>query len=265
MEKDRPRLRLVDSHCHIDMPHFDADREAVVERARQAGVETMLIVGGVDAEQGHRRALEVADQLGFPASAGTHPHEAKLATEDTYDELKGLATDGRIVAIGEIGLDFHYDHSPREVQREVFRRQVRLAKEVGLPIIIHTREADDETATLLDEERAGETGGVIHCFTGGHDLARRALALGFFISFSGITTFPRSEVIQEVARTIPMERLLIETDAPFLAPTPHRGKRNEPAFVVEVARKVAALRGIPLAEVGAAAVRNFHALLAPAR
>jgi TatD DNase family protein len=257
---ERSRLTLVDSHLHIDMPQFDPDREAVVARAREAGVTDMLIVGGVDEEAGHRRALRVAEGLGFPASAGIHPHEARLATEGVYDELRGLAREGRIVAIGEIGLDFHYDHSPREQQREAFRRQVRLAREVGKPIIIHTREADEETASLLEAEGAGEVGGVIHCFTGGTELARRALALGFFISFSGIVAFPRAEVIQEVARTVPLDRLLVETDSPFLAPPPHRGQRNEPAFVVEVARRVAALRGAALEEVGAAALRNFRRL-----
>jgi TatD DNase family protein len=253
-------LTLADSHCHIDMPQFDADREAVIERARAAGVETMLIVGGVDADNGHRRAVATAERHGLPVSAGIHPHEARLATAATYDELHGLVRDRRIVAIGEIGLDFHYDHSPRDVQREVFRAQVRLAREVGLPVIVHTREADDETAALLEEEGAAQTGGVIHCFTGGHDLARRALALGFHLSFSGIVAFPRSEVIQEVARTTPLDRLLVETDAPFLAPPPHRGKRNEPAFVVEVARKVAALRGTTVDEVGRATANNFRAL-----
>jgi TatD DNase family protein len=251
---------VADSHSHIDMPQFDADRGAVVERARAAGVETMLVVGGVDADGGHRRAIQVGAQFGLPASAGVHPHEARLATAATYDELRGLARDGRIVAIGEIGLDFHYDHSPRDAQRDVFRAQVRLARETGLPVIVHTREADAETATLLEEE--GVTKGVIHCFTGGHDLARRALALGFYVSFSGILAFPRSDVIQEVARTMPLDRLLVETDSPFLAPPPHRGKRNEPAFVVEVAAKVAALRGLSVEEVGRAAKANFHALLA---
>ena len=149
---------LIDSHCHIDMPQFDADRDAVVRRARAAGVTTMLIVGGVDEQAGHRRALKVAEALGLPASAGIHPHEARLATDETYDELRGLAAEGRIVALGELGLDFHYDYSPRDVQREVFRRQLRLAREVGLPVIIHTREADDETADILEAERAGETG-----------------------------------------------------------------------------------------------------------
>ena len=255
-----PKVTLVDSHNHIDMPAFDADRDAVVARAREAGVAEMLIAGGVDAEDGHRRALRVAEEFGLPVSAGVHPHEAKLANEAIYDELRGLAREGRIVAIGEIGLDFHYDYSPRDVQREVFRRQVRLAREVGRPLIIHTREADEETAAILEEEGGRETGGVIHCFTGGEDLARRALALGFYISFSGIVAFPRSETIQAVARTVPEDRLLVETDSPFLAPPPHRGKRNEPAFVVEVARKVAGLRGDPPEAVGAASARNFERL-----
>jgi TatD DNase family protein len=183
-----------------------------------------------------------------------------LATPATYDELRGLAREKRIAAIGEIGLDFHYDHSPRDVQREVLRAQIRLARDVGLPVIIHTREADDMTAALLEDEGARDVGGVIHCFTGGTELARRALALGFYISFSGILTFPRAETIQEVARTTPIDRILVETDAPFLAPPPHRGQRNEPGFVVEVARKVAALRGVAVEAVGAAAAANFRAL-----
>jgi TatD DNase family protein len=259
-EPENAMVRLVDSHCHIDMPQFDADRDEVVARAREAGLLEMLVVGGVDEEQGHRRALRVAGELGMAVSVGIHPHEAKLATESVYDELRGLARDKRIVAVGEIGLDFHYDHSPRPQQREVFRRQVRLAREVGLPVIVHTREADDETAALLEEEGAGETGGVIHCFTGGHELARRALALGFYISFSGIVAFPRSDNIQEVARTMPLDRLLVETDAPFLAPPPHRGKRNEPAYVVDVARKVAAVRGVGLERISGAAVANYARL-----
>jgi TatD DNase family protein len=242
------------------MAEFDSDRDDVVARAREAGVVEMLVVGGVDGRGAHTRALDIAARYGLAASAGVHPHEARVADERVYDELRGLAREGRIVAIGEIGLDFHYDHSPRDVQREVFRRQLRLAHEVGLPVIVHTREADDETAEILEQERAAETGGVIHCFTGGLDLARRALEIGFLIAFSGIVAFPRAEVIQQVARETPLDRLLVETDAPFLAPPPHRGKRNEPAFVAEVARRVAALRGTSLEEVGAAALRN-HARL----
>lgn len=249
-------FRVADSHCHIDMPAFDADRAEVMARARAAGVEDMLLIGGIDEEQGHRRAFTVAEELGLPVSAGVHPHEARLATPATYEDLRALAADKRIVAIGEIGLDFHYDHSPRDVQRDAFRAQVRLARDTGLPVIIHTREADDETAALLEEE--GARHGVIHCFTGGHDLATRALALGFYISFSGIIAFPRSQVIQEVARAMPLDRLLVETDSPFLAPPPHRGKRNEPAFVVEVVRVIARLRGEAPEAVGEAALANFR-------
>jgi TatD DNase family protein len=251
---------LVDSHCHIDMPQFDADRDEVVARARAAGLAEMLVVGEVDEGEALARSLRVAESYGLPVTAGVHPHQARLADESAWDEIGGLAREGRIVAIGEIGLDFHYDYSPRETQREVFRRQVRLAREAGLPIVVHTREADGETAAILEEESARETGGVIHCFTGGHELARRALALGFYISFSGILAFPRAEVIQEVARDVPEDRLLVETDAPFLAPPPHRGKRNEPAFVAEVARTLAALRGASEQAIGAAARRNYARL-----
>ena len=249
-----------DSHCHIDMDAFDGDRSEVVERAREAGIVDLLLVGCVDEAAGHRRAIEVAESSGFSSSAGVHPHDAKLAGEATYEELTGLARDGAIVAVGEIGLDFHYDKSPRAVQLEVFKRQIRVARDVGLPIIVHTREADGETAEILEREGAGEVGGVIHCFTGGHDLANRALALGFFISFSGIVTFPRAKTIAEVAQTVPIERLLVETDSPFLAPPPHRGKRNEPAFVVEVVRRVAELRNVEYEQVAAAALGNFGRL-----
>ena len=242
------------------MPDFDADRGEVVARAREAGLAEMLVVGEVDENAGLQRALRVAEGHGLPVTAGIHPHQARLASEASYDGIRGLAREGRVVAIGEVGLDFHYDYSPRETQREVFRRQVRLARDVGLPLVVHTREADDETAGLLEREGARETGGVIHCFTGGPELARRALALGFYISFSGIMTFPRAEAIQSVAREVPEDRLLVETDAPFLAPPPHRGKRNEPAFVVEVARKLAALRGATLEEVGLAVRRNYAKL-----
>jgi TatD DNase family protein len=251
---------MIDSHCHIDVPQFDADRDEVVARARAAGIVEMLVVGGVDESAGHRRALDVAASFGLPATAGVHPHEARIADEAAYDELRALAEERRIVAIGEIGLDFHYDHSPRDVQRAVFRRQIRLAREVGLPVVVHSREADDETADILEAEGASEVGGVIHCFTGGLELARRALGLGFLISFSGIVAFPRAEMIQQAAREVPDDRLLVETDAPFLAPPPHRGRRNEPAFVVDVARRVAALRGTTVEVVGGIAERNYRRL-----
>lgn len=255
-------MRVVDSHCHLDMPQFDADRAAVVARARAAGVERFLLIGQHDAGDGLDRGLQVAAELGLPISAGVHPHEAKHADEATVARLRELARDGRIAAIGEIGLDFHYDNSPRDLQRDVFRSQLRLGRELGLPVIIHTRDADAETAEILEQEGAGATGGVIHCFTGGLELARRSLAAGFHISFSGIVCFPRAEVIQQVAREAPLDKVLVETDAPFLAPPPHRSKRNEPAFVVEVVKKVAALRGITPEALGAATVANFDRLFA---
>jgi TatD DNase family protein len=242
------------------MPQFEADRDEVLARAREAGVTRVLLVGGIDEESGLGRALELGRRYGCPVSGGVHPHEARLASEATYEELRALGRDGAIVAVGEVGLDFYYDNSPRDAQREAFRRQIRLARELELPLIVHTRDADDETAEILEQEAAGEVTGVVHCFTGGEDLARRALALGFLISFSGIVSFPRSEVIQQVARDVPSDRMLVETDAPFLAPAPHRGKRNEPAFVVEVARRVAELRGESLDAVARTTTQNFERL-----
>lgn len=254
-------FHTVDSHCHIDLAQFDEDRDAVLERAASAGVSSMLVVGEYGEEGGEvERALGVASAAGLPASAGLHPHQASLRSPAIEDTTRGLARDGRIVAVGEIGLDYYYDHSPRPDQEQAFRDQIRLARDVGLPIIVHTRDADDDCAQILEEENAAEVGGVIHCFTGGAELARRALALGFYVSFSGIVTFPRAEGIQAVARAVPEDRILVETDAPFLAPPPHRGKRNEPAFVVEVARFVAGLRGCSPEHLGGVAAGNFARL-----
>jgi TatD DNase family protein len=247
----------VDSHCHIAGQEFADDRAAVLERARAVGVTRLLVVGVMDGSGEHRRALDFAAAQRLPCAVGAHPHEARLATGAAHEELAALAAAGSIVAIGEIGLDFHYDLSPRDVQIEVFRRQIRLARDVHLPIVVHSREAEEETAAILAEERAEEVGGVIHCYTGGPVLAQRALALGFFISFSGIVAFPKAETLREVAASVPGERLLIETDAPYLAPPPHRGQRNEPAFVVEVARALALARGVTTAEVARQTTLNF--------
>jgi TatD DNase family protein len=251
---------LIDSHCHIDVEQFDHDRDEVVARAREAGLAEMLVVGGIDEEAGLERALAVAERFHLPATAGVHPHLARRADTKVYEQIRGLAREGRVVAIGEIGLDFHYDLSPRDVQREVFRAQIRLAREVGRPVVVHTREADEETAAILEEEGAAEVGGVVHCFTGGRELARRSLALGFHISFSGIVAFPRAEVIQEVAREVPDDRLLVETDAPYLAPPPHRGKRNEPAFVAAVARCLAEVHALPVEQVAEVTGANAREL-----
>jgi TatD DNase family protein len=237
---------LIDSHCHLADPDFDSDRDEVVARAREVGVASMLVVGVMDASGRHRRALELAAAHGFDCAVGIHPHEARLADEPAYEELADLARARRILAIGEVGLDFHYDLSPRDVQEEAFRRQIRLAREARLPIVVHTREAEARTVAILREEHADDVGGVVHCFSGSADLARAAIELGMFVSFSGIVTFPRAEALRAIARDVPVDRLLIETDAPYLAPPPHRGRRNEPAFVVEVARTLAAARNVAL-------------------
>jgi TatD DNase family protein len=223
-------------------------------------VGTLLVVGGIDAEGSHVRALDLAGAQGFPCAVGVHPHEARLADQAAYEEIARLGAQGRIVALGEMGLDFHYDLSPRDVQQQVFRRQIRLARELRLPIIVHSREAEAETAEILDQERAREVGGVIHCYTGPGDLARRALDLGLSISFAGVVAFPKAEALREVARFVPEERLLVETDSPYLAPPPHRGRRNEPAFVVEVADALARVRRVPGEHVARQTSDNFRRL-----
>ncbi len=255
---------FVDSHAHIDGEQFDADRDEVVERARAAGVRAILNVGTGDPHGGElERGVEVAGRYeGVHAAAGVHPHDARLYDEAAERRLLSiLKGGGRVVALGEIGLDFHYDHSPRDVQREVFARQLRLAREVGLPVIIHSREADDETVEILRDAYAGAArGGVMHCFGGGGRMAEAVLELGFHISFAGNVTFKKAENLREVARTVPSERLLVETDCPFMAPVPLRGRRNEPAFVVETARFVAELRGVAPDELGRTTAENFSRL-----
>ena len=253
-------MPFADSHTHVDLTEFDSDRVATLARAREAGVTHMLLVAQADDSAGLERGLAVAREHGLKVSGGLHPHEAIHWTSALGAKLRRLALDHTLCAIGEIGLDFHYDHLPRDRQEEVFREQIRLAREVKKPIIVHTREADDLTVRILREERADEVGGVIHCFTGTQALADGALALGFFISFSGIACFTNAEPLREVAKTVPLDRFLIETDCPFLAPPPHRGKRNEPAFLADVARRLAPLQGLPADELGPANVRNFERL-----
>lgn len=253
-------MPFADSHTHIDLAEFDSDRPALMKRAAAAGVARLLLVAQADDSVGLERGLSVARDHGLKASGGLHPHEAVHWSEELGERLLALGKSREICAIGEIGLDFHYDHSPRDQQEEVFRRQIRIAREAGRPIIVHTREADDLTIAILREEKADEAGGVIHCFTGTQALADAALALGFFISFSGIACFANAEPLRAVAKTVPLDRFLIETDCPFLAPPPHRGKRNEPAFVVDVARRMAEVKGVALDELGEATVNNFDRL-----
>lgn len=252
-------MTLVDSHCHLDDKQFAEDREAAIERALAAGVTRMMAIGTGDGPPDLEAAVRLADRYPcFHATVGVHPHDAAKASEETFERMRELAGHAKVLAIGEIGLDYHYDFSPRETQRAVFERQLALAREVGKPVVIHTREAWSDTMSILRKNYSG--GGIFHCFTGGTVEAAEALGLGFHLSFGGVLTFPKAEAVREAARMAPLERLLIETDAPYLAPVPHRGKRNEPAFLVETARKLAALRGISPEELAAATAANFEQL-----
>jgi TatD DNase family protein len=254
-------VTLVDSHCHLDSRDFDADREAVIARARAAGVETMLAIGTGEGPPDLEAGLRLAEQHAcFLASAGLHPHDAAKADAAVLKHLAALSAHPKIVAVGEIGLDYHYDFAPRNVQQEVFLAQLAIARETGLPVIIHTREAWDDTFALLAAHWPKDGGGIFHCFSGGVAEARRALDLGFHLGFGGIVTYPKATEVHAAARFAPLDRMVVETDAPYLAPAPHRGKRNEPAFVALTARRIAALRGLAAAEVAAATTANFEQL-----
>jgi TatD DNase family protein len=253
----------IDSHSHIEGAEFDADREAVIQRALEAGVEIIVCVGdGEVAADSHAAAFKVADEHSFIyTTVGVHPHEARLLNDKLCAQLVELAQHPKVIAWGEIGLDYHYDNSLRDVQREAFRRQLRMARERRLPAVIHTREAEADTLAILDQEwKDSGLRGIIHCFTGTRRFAEAAIELGFLISFSGVVTFKNAEDLRDTAKHLPPETILIETDSPFLAPTPHRGKRNEPAYVVETARCVAEARGIELDEFARVTSENFKRL-----
>ncbi len=258
---------LIDSHCHLDHD-FAADRATVLARARRGGVETMITIGASGRFDANRDAIALADT--WPevfATVGVHPHEASMVSEGTIAELTALAHHPRVVAIGETGLDYHYDHSPRPQQRAAFARFITLAHRLQRPLVVHLREADDDAVDILRAERAAEIGGVIHCFSGDAASARRFLDLGFSLSFSGIVTFKTAEGPRAAARLVPLDRLMIETDAPFLAPVPYRGRRNEPALLAWTAATVAAVRGESLERLAEATRANTERLfrLADAR
>jgi len=252
---------LVDSHCHLDFPDFATEREAIVARARSAGVETMLTIGTRLDEFATVRAIAEAHNEIW-CSVGVHPHEAKDYAALAPQQLVALAAHPKVVGIGETGLDFHYDLSPRDIQERLFRTHIAASRETGLPLIIHAREADGEVAGILDEERPPP--GVMHCFSSGRPLAEAALALGFYISISGIVTFRNAEELRAIVRDLPLDRLLVETDAPYLAPAPYRGKRNEPAYVAATAAAVAELKGIELQHLAATTSANFFRLFGKA-
>jgi len=276
---------LIDSHCHIDGEAFDDDRDEVVQRAKDAGVEMMLNVGTGDPHSDDfRRAVAVAERYdGVYASVGVHPHDAKLYDDRAEQHLIELTKNEKVIAWGEIGLDYYYDHSPRDVQREVFRRQIRTARSLGLPVIVHSRDADDETVEILSEEfgrstdtlvrsSLAESGsrrsdahadksvrspGIMHCFGGTPEMALALMEIGFLISFAGNVTFKKAENLRDAARVVPLDRLLVETDCPFLTPVPFRGKRNEPSFVVHTAQFLADFYGVTVETVGKHTTRNF--------
>jgi TatD DNase family protein len=253
---------LTDSHAHLDDPRFDADRDAVLRRAWDAGVRQILTIGNGAGPSQMGCGIPIAEQHDWIyTSVGVHPHDAAKVEEQHYGQLEELSKHRKVIAIGETGLDYYYDNSPRDTQREVFQRQVAIAKKVGLPVIVHTRDADADTEEILRRESPPR--GVIHCFTASDAFADFALGIGFVISFSGIVTFPNAKAIAEIARRIPPDRILIETDCPYLAPVPNRGKRNEPGFAADTARFVAQLRGMAADELAAQTSANFARLFAP--
>jgi TatD DNase family protein len=263
---------FIDSHAHLEGNRYDNDRDEVLARAKQSGIEAYLAIGngeGPDtADCGIRLAEKYDGKPEYPriwASVGIHPHEASLDSEAADSQMLEWARHPKVIAWGEIGLDYFYDHSPRETQKTVFRRQMELAKSVKLPIIIHCRPSDnsdnawdDCLRMLTDHWATTGLGGILHCFTGAVDHARRALDMGFMISFAGNITFPKAQSIRDAAQIVPLDRMLIETDSPYLAPIPHRGQRNEPAFVKEVARQIGVLRHLSAEEIGAQTTQNFY-------
>lgn len=259
---------MIDSHCHLAGEEFAADLDAVVARARAAGVErAMMILAAGNAQEAAQAVRVESLWEGCCVAIGVHPHAAAdfaSAPQHAADVVRAQVEQTPSArAIGEIGLDYHYDYSPREVQRAVFRVQARLAREMRLPVVIHTRDADQDTLAILADEGRGELRGVFHCFAGSPELARAALDLGFYISLAGIVTFNRASELREAARLVPLDCLLTETDSPFLAPIPHRGKRNEPAFVEHVVEMLARVHHVPQAELAARTVANFHRLFRP--
>ncbi|BCB97385.1 radical SAM protein [Dissulfurispira thermophila] len=255
---------MIDTHCHLEMEAFDPDRDDVIKRAEEAGLEAVITIGS-DFD-GCRGAVELASKYDFIyASVGIHPHDAKDFSEEIFDQIKRWATNrsqknknSKIVAIGEIGLDYHYDHSPRDIQRDVFKKQLYYAKEVNLPVIIHCRDASKETLKILEE--SGVTKGVMHCFSGDMDMAERVMGMGFYISIAGPVTFKNATRLREVARAIPDDYLLLETDAPYLSPEPLRGKRNEPANIIHTAKFIAELRGISYEDINRITTLNAKRL-----
>ena len=252
-------MRLVDTHAHLVDKAFHQDREEMLQRAKEAGVAGIVCIGDTLASSQESLAL-AQEQEGIWATAGVHPHHALQAGEDLEARLLELLSHPLVVAVGEVGLDYHYDFAPRDVQHQVFRRQIRIARKVGKPLVIHSREANEDVVRILQEEKAEDVGGVFHCFWGDEELARTVLAMGFYVGVGGPVTFKKSEALRATLKTVPLDRLLVETDSPYLAPVPFRGKRNEPAYVVESARQLAAVKGLTPEELADVTTENARRL-----
>jgi TatD DNase family protein len=251
------KITLIDTHCHLEMDEFNNDRDAVIQRARDAGVEALITIGSD--LTGNAGGYALSEKFDFIYSAvGFHPHDAKYFTEEIFKQIKEWSRGGKVVAIGEIGLDYHYDHSPREIQQGVFRKQLSYAKQVDLPVVIHSREAEKDTLDIL--RQSGVKKGVFHCFSGGREMAIQVLEMGFHISIAGPVTFKKATGLHEIARIVPDISLLIETDAPYLTPEPFRGKRNEPSYLVHTATAIAALRGVTLEDIARITTLNAKRL-----
>jgi TatD DNase family protein len=252
---------LIDSHAHIQGKEYAGEAKAVIARAREAGIEKIIVVGGAGDMSSNTEAVALADT--FPiiyATVGMHPHDAKDVTNDELRTLRQLTAHPKVIAVGETGLDYYYDHSPRDVQRRVFGQFIHMACDTDLPIVVHERDAAKEAAEMLRSEGVGRLHGVIHCFTGDYNAARAYLDLGFYLSLTGIITFKNAGALREVVRQVPLERLLVETDSPYLTPVPHRGKRNEPAYVRFVAETIAKLKELAVEEVARVTTANVKDL-----
>ncbi len=252
---------LIDSHAHIQGKEYAGEAEAVISRAHAAGIEKIIAVGGAGDMSSNTEAIALAESFAnVYATVGMHPHDAKDVGADEMEKLKALCAHPKVIAVGETGLDYYYDHSPRDVQRHVFAQFIHMASETGLPIVVHERDAAGDAAELLRGEGAGKLRGVIHCFTGNYDAACAYLDLGFYISFTGIITFKNADPLREVVRKVPLERMLIETDSPYLTPVPHRGKRNEPLYVRFVAETIAKVKELAVEEVARVTTENVKHL-----
>jgi TatD DNase family protein len=253
---------LIDTHCHLNHADFDADREAVIVRARQAGVEAMVVIG-YDLPSSERAVALAAREPSLYATVGVHPHDARALDETALAQLAALAAHLKVIALGEIGLDFYRDLSPRADQESAFRRQIALARRLRLPIILHTRESEEEVLTILEEEGTGGLPGILHCFSASPAIAERCFRIGFHVGLGGVLTFKNARALHETAAGLPLERVVLETDAPYLAPHPHRGRRNEPAYVALVADRLAELHGRDPVEIAAITTANARAVFGP--